>query len=168
MQSSILYIFVLYDILMKFVIRWKTERKKLMKAITIQFLTIKIRQLQFLCLIKLKLIHSLIFSIPNVSKVTVHCSFYQLFNLMACISENLWTWCLCMFVLQYPSPEWDTVTPEAKNLINSMLTVNPAKRINATEALKHPWICVSSLTPYTPSPPLHWLGVRVVTVPPGI
>lgn len=41
----------------------------------------------------------------------------------------------------YPSPEWDTVTAEAKNLINSMLTVNPAKRINATEALKHPWIC---------------------------
>lgn len=24
-----------------------------------------------------------------------------------------------------------------------MLTVNPAKRINATEALKHPWICVN-------------------------
>ncbi|XP_042148214.1 calcium/calmodulin-dependent protein kinase type II alpha chain isoform X37 [Ixodes scapularis] len=41
----------------------------------------------------------------------------------------------------YPSPEWDTVTPEAKNLINSMLTVNPAKRITAAEALKHPWIC---------------------------
>ena len=61
----------------------------------------------------------------------------------------------------YPSPEWDTVTPEvlhshvvmmedwsdnrdcfqAKNLINQMLTVNPAKRIRAEEALKHPWIC---------------------------
>ncbi|XP_072154320.1 calcium/calmodulin-dependent protein kinase type II alpha chain isoform X10 [Bemisia tabaci] len=41
----------------------------------------------------------------------------------------------------YPSPEWDTVTPEAKNLINQMLTVNPAKRITALEALKHPWIC---------------------------
>ncbi|KAK2717388.1 calcium/calmodulin-dependent protein kinase type II alpha chain-like isoform X3 [Artemia franciscana] len=41
----------------------------------------------------------------------------------------------------YPSPEWDTVTPEAKNLINQMLTVNPAKRITSTEALKHPWIC---------------------------
>lgn len=41
----------------------------------------------------------------------------------------------------YPSPEWDTVTPEAKNLINSMLTVNPAKRITAAEALRHPWIC---------------------------
>ena len=48
-----------------------------------------------------------------------------------------------MTSLQYPSPEWDTVTPEAKNLINSMLTVNPAKRITAAEALKHPWICVS-------------------------
>lgn len=44
---------------------------------------------------------------------------------------------------QYPSPEWDTVTPEAKNLINQMLTVNPSKRITASEALKHPWICVS-------------------------
>ncbi|CAD5123599.1 DgyrCDS11929 [Dimorphilus gyrociliatus] len=41
----------------------------------------------------------------------------------------------------YPSPEWDTVTPEAKNLINSMLTVNPSKRITAADALKHPWIC---------------------------
>lgn len=47
--------------------------------------------------------------------------------------------------MQYPSPEWDTVTPEAKNLINSMLTVNPAKRITASEALKHPWICVSKM-----------------------
>lgn len=26
-----------------------------------------------------------------------------------------------------------------------MLTVNPAKRITSTEALKHPWICVSIL-----------------------
>ncbi|XP_066594242.1 calcium/calmodulin-dependent protein kinase type II alpha chain isoform X10 [Prorops nasuta] len=41
----------------------------------------------------------------------------------------------------YPSPEWDTVTPEAKTLINQMLTVNPNKRITASEALKHPWIC---------------------------
>uniref|UniRef100_UPI00358F7FC3 calcium/calmodulin-dependent protein kinase type II delta chain isoform X6 n=1 Tax=Myxine glutinosa TaxID=7769 RepID=UPI00358F7FC3 len=44
----------------------------------------------------------------------------------------------------FPSPEWDTVTAEAKNLINQMLTINPAKRINATEALKHPWICQRS------------------------
>ncbi|XP_068438788.1 calcium/calmodulin-dependent protein kinase type II subunit gamma-like isoform X4 [Clinocottus analis] len=41
----------------------------------------------------------------------------------------------------FPSPEWDTVTPEAKNLINQMLTINPAKRITSDQALKHPWIC---------------------------
>lgn len=44
---------------------------------------------------------------------------------------------------QFPSPEWDTVTPEAKDLINKMLTINPSKRITAAEALKHPWISVS-------------------------
>nr|XP_006119309.1 calcium/calmodulin-dependent protein kinase type II subunit delta isoform X20 [Pelodiscus sinensis] len=44
----------------------------------------------------------------------------------------------------FPSPEWDTVTPEAKDLINKMLTINPAKRIIASEALKHPWICQRS------------------------
>ncbi|XP_062411123.1 calcium/calmodulin-dependent protein kinase type II subunit beta isoform X16 [Sardina pilchardus] len=44
----------------------------------------------------------------------------------------------------FPSPEWDTVTPEAKNLINQMLTINPTKRISAQEALKHPWVCQRS------------------------
>uniref|UniRef100_A0A6Q2YV92 calcium/calmodulin-dependent protein kinase n=1 Tax=Esox lucius TaxID=8010 RepID=A0A6Q2YV92_ESOLU len=44
----------------------------------------------------------------------------------------------------FPSPEWDTVTPEAKDLINKMLTINPSKRISSTEALKHPWICQRS------------------------
>lgn len=41
----------------------------------------------------------------------------------------------------YPSPEWDTVTTQAKHLINQMLTTNPHKRITAAEALLHPWIC---------------------------
>jgi len=41
----------------------------------------------------------------------------------------------------YPSPEWDTVTTEAKRLIDSMLNVNPSRRISAVDALKHPWIC---------------------------
>uniref|UniRef100_A0A8P4KM79 calcium/calmodulin-dependent protein kinase n=1 Tax=Dicentrarchus labrax TaxID=13489 RepID=A0A8P4KM79_DICLA len=45
----------------------------------------------------------------------------------------------------FPSPEWDTVTPEAKNLINQMLTINPAKRITADQAIKHPWVCVSNI-----------------------
>ncbi|XP_017822543.3 calcium/calmodulin-dependent protein kinase type II subunit delta-like [Callithrix jacchus] len=44
----------------------------------------------------------------------------------------------------FPSPEWDMVTPKAKDLINKMLTTNPAKCITASEALKHPWICQHS------------------------
>ena len=58
-------------------------------------------------------------------------------NVSRSLCKNLRT-----YFFQYPSPEWDTVTPEAKNLINQMLTVNPAKRIRSDEALKHPWICV--------------------------
>lgn len=51
---------------------------------------------------------------------------------------------MCFVVFsKYPSPEWDTVTVEAKRLIDSMLTVNPSRRISAADALKHPWICVS-------------------------
>ena len=46
---------------------------------------------------------------------------------------------------QYPSPEWDTVTDEAKDLINRMLSIDGQKRITAVEALKHPWIVVSTL-----------------------
>lgn len=56
---------------------------------------------------------------------------------------------------QFPSPEWDTVTPEAKNLINQMLTINPAKRITAHEALKHPWVCVSATSPLVRVPPVQ-------------
>lgn len=40
----------------------------------------------------------------------------------------------------FPSPEWDSVTEEAKLLIKKMLTVDQSKRINAAEALRHPWI----------------------------
>lgn len=68
------------------------------------------------------------------------------------IEKLIWKWHLCKF--QYPSPEWDTVTPEAKNLINQMLTVNPGKRITAAEALKHPWICVRSY--FFRQFPSHW------------
>lgn len=40
----------------------------------------------------------------------------------------------------YPSPEWDTVNKEAKELIDKMLAVDPKKRITAQEALRHVWI----------------------------
>lgn len=56
---------------------------------------------------------------------------------------------------KFPSPEWDTVTPEAKDLINKMLTINPSKRITAAEALKHPWICVRALDVNHPRAAVH-------------
>lgn len=69
---------------------------------------------------------------------------------MSSPQPSLWLACITFLCAsQFPSPEWDTVTPEAKNLINQMLTINPAKRITADQALKHPWVCVSGL--------LHWL-----------
>eukprot|EP00730_Choanoeca_flexa_P018865 TRINITY_DN9196_c0_g1_i4.p1 TRINITY_DN9196_c0_g1~~TRINITY_DN9196_c0_g1_i4.p1 ORF type:complete len:492 (+),score=123.20 TRINITY_DN9196_c0_g1_i4:35-1477(+) len=40
----------------------------------------------------------------------------------------------------YPSPEWDSVTPAAKDLIDRMLDTNPKTRITIQEAMKHPWI----------------------------
>lgn len=40
----------------------------------------------------------------------------------------------------FPSPEWDTVSNEAKELISQMLTVNQGKRITAVQALNHPWV----------------------------
>ena len=47
-----------------------------------------------------------------------------------------------MFSLQFPSPEWDSVTEEAKDLIKKMLTIDQNKRINVSDALKHSWILV--------------------------
>ncbi|XP_003387715.1 PREDICTED: calcium/calmodulin-dependent protein kinase type II alpha chain [Amphimedon queenslandica] len=41
----------------------------------------------------------------------------------------------------FPSPEWDSVTKEVKELISLMLNANPKKRIKAEEALRNPWIC---------------------------
>uniref|UniRef100_A0A8P4GN94 calcium/calmodulin-dependent protein kinase n=1 Tax=Dicentrarchus labrax TaxID=13489 RepID=A0A8P4GN94_DICLA len=71
----------------------------------------------------------------------------------------------------FPSPEWDTVTPEAKNLINQMLTINPAKRITAQEALKHPWVCVSvpymKQTAYFPHN-LYTYCIRQTTAPASV
>lgn len=67
---------------------------------------------------------------------------------ISCASRKHFHFICSFFLFQFPSPEWDTVTPEAKNLINQMLTINPAKRITADQALKHPWVCVSTFLYY--------------------
>ncbi|KAL6069740.1 Protein kinase domain,Protein kinase-like domain,Serine/threonine-protein kinase, active site [Balamuthia mandrillaris] len=39
----------------------------------------------------------------------------------------------------FPSPYWDPISSEAKNFISQLLT-SPSKRMNAKEALQHPWL----------------------------
>jgi len=41
---------------------------------------------------------------------------------------------------EFHNEYWDPVSKEAKDLISSLLTVNPNKRLTADEALQNPWI----------------------------
>jgi len=40
----------------------------------------------------------------------------------------------------FPSPWWDNISPDGKNLVKAMLTLDPLKRISADDVLSHPWI----------------------------
>ena len=40
----------------------------------------------------------------------------------------------------FPSPHWDSVSKEAKDFVTSLLQVDPARRLSATEALGHSWM----------------------------
>lgn len=43
----------------------------------------------------------------------------------------------------FPSPEWNNVSSDAKTLISSMLSVDPSIRLTINEVVKHKWIAVS-------------------------
>ncbi|CAG9330886.1 unnamed protein product [Blepharisma stoltei] len=40
----------------------------------------------------------------------------------------------------FPSPQWDSISFEAKDLIEKMLEIDPDRRVSAREALAHPWL----------------------------
>jgi len=40
----------------------------------------------------------------------------------------------------FPSPEWDNVSEEAKDLIRCCLQTDPTKRWTPTQCLDHPWM----------------------------
>uniref|UniRef100_H3D102 Serine/threonine-protein kinase DCLK2 n=1 Tax=Tetraodon nigroviridis TaxID=99883 RepID=H3D102_TETNG len=46
--------------------------------------------------------------------------------------------------LEFPSPDWDTISLPAKMLISQMLQVNVDSRFTAEEVLSHPWVTVSA------------------------
>ncbi|KNC51281.1 CAMK protein kinase [Thecamonas trahens ATCC 50062] len=42
--------------------------------------------------------------------------------------------------LAFPSPHWDAISPEARDLVAGLLRVDPAARLTASQALAHPWL----------------------------
>ncbi|RYG45921.1 serine/threonine-protein kinase, partial [archaeon] len=40
---------------------------------------------------------------------------------------------------EFPRSQWSSISPEAQSLVRAMLTLDPAKRITASEARAHPW-----------------------------
>lgn len=51
----------------------------------------------------------------------------------------------------FPSPEWDFISFEAKDLISKMLTFDYQRRISANEALAHPWLHNANRSPINTS-----------------
>ena len=41
---------------------------------------------------------------------------------------------------EFPSPYWDNISDDAKDLIRRILVKDPKDRLNAEEILQHPWI----------------------------
>jgi serine/threonine protein kinase len=44
----------------------------------------------------------------------------------------------------FHSPYWDSVSPEAKDLVSKLLVVDPSERITAKGVLAHPWLRTAS------------------------
>lgn len=41
---------------------------------------------------------------------------------------------------EFPSPDWDRISSNAKDFVKRCLIVDPSKRITAEAALQHPWL----------------------------
>ncbi|RVE66555.1 hypothetical protein OJAV_G00108360 [Oryzias javanicus] len=42
--------------------------------------------------------------------------------------------------LHFPSPYWDSISEEAKNLVRCLLEVDPKMRLTSEQTLQHPWV----------------------------
>lgn len=45
------------------------------------------------------------------------------------------------YEIEFTDTLWEDVSPSAKSLISQCIVYDPAQRITASAALKHPWIC---------------------------
>ncbi len=52
--------------------------------------------------------------------------------------------------LDFPTPEWDTISDEAKDFVRYLLRRDPYERPTAAEALKHPWVSQHVVEPGIP------------------
>lgn len=50
----------------------------------------------------------------------------------------------------FPLPEWQNVSNDAKDLIRGMLNVNPNERLTIDEVMKNNWIAQYTNVPQTP------------------
>eukprot|EP01013_Petalomonas_cantuscygni_P000412 TRINITY_DN1041_c0_g1_i2.p1 TRINITY_DN1041_c0_g1~~TRINITY_DN1041_c0_g1_i2.p1 ORF type:complete len:337 (+),score=30.76 TRINITY_DN1041_c0_g1_i2:133-1143(+) len=50
---------------------------------------------------------------------------------------------ICDGSYSFPSPYWDNVSAEAKDLVTKLLVVSPAQRLTPPQALQHPWFAKS-------------------------
>lgn len=46
----------------------------------------------------------------------------------------------------FPSPVWDQISEEAKDIIRNLLVVDPSRRWNSDQLLRHPWILGETCT----------------------
>uniref|UniRef100_A0A1B6CSF7 non-specific serine/threonine protein kinase n=1 Tax=Clastoptera arizonana TaxID=38151 RepID=A0A1B6CSF7_9HEMI len=50
----------------------------------------------------------------------------------------------------FPDPEWNNVSQDAKDLIRGMLCVNPAMRLDIEQVMRNKWIAQYTMVPQTP------------------
>eukprot|EP00009_Paramoeba_aestuarina_P005960 CAMPEP_0201508350 /NCGR_PEP_ID=MMETSP0161_2-20130828/1746_1 /ASSEMBLY_ACC=CAM_ASM_000251 /TAXON_ID=180227 /ORGANISM="Neoparamoeba aestuarina, Strain SoJaBio B1-5/56/2" /LENGTH=362 /DNA_ID=CAMNT_0047902989 /DNA_START=98 /DNA_END=1186 /DNA_ORIENTATION=- len=53
---------------------------------------------------------------------------------------------ICDGFFEYPSPYWDDISDDAKDLIDHLLVLDPAKRFSSEDVLNHRWIANNTRT----------------------
>ncbi|CAH3040950.1 unnamed protein product [Porites lobata] len=52
--------------------------------------------------------------------------------------------------IRFEGPQWESISPAAKDLIKGLLTVDPSQRLKVREVLYHEWLRGSACLPHTP------------------